>query len=87
MCIRDRGWATWKRAWGRYTGDLNTWQEIQRDGTFARTYPGRIRHFVKKELDYYAQQGKFPWDYLLWVSFMKSGGLCVVPCVNLFSND
>ena len=81
------GWATWKRAWGRYTGDLNTWQEIQRDGTFARTYPGRIRHFVKKELDYYAQQGKFPWDYLWWVSCMKAGGLCVVPCVNLISNE
>lgn len=81
------GWATWKRAWDRYCGDESAWKEIQEDGTFARTYPPRIRHFVKKELNHYYGQKKCPWDYLWWVSCMKHQGLCAVPKVNLISNE
>ena len=81
------GWATWKRAWDCYSGDPSVWKQIRRDGTLAKTYPPRIRHFVTKELDYYYERGNCPWDYLWWVSCMKEGGLCAVPQVNLISNE
>jgi hypothetical protein len=81
------GWATWKRAWNYYNENKELWKEIKEDGTLARTYPPRIRHFVKKELDHYYEKGQCPWDYLWWVSCMKAEGLCAVPNVNLISNE
>lgn len=81
------GWATWKRAWKDYCNDGSAWEEIQRNGTFEKTYPRRMRHFVKKELDFYYEQQKMPWDYKWWISCMKQEGLCAVPAVNLISNE
>ncbi|MBS6396182.1 MAG: hypothetical protein KH452_03365 [Clostridiales bacterium] len=81
------GWATWKRAWECYNEDEEVWKQIKKDGTLAQIYPFRIRHFVKKELDYYYERGKCPWDYLWWVSCMRYQGLCAVPSVNLISNQ
>ena len=81
------GWATWRRAWQCYQDDNSIWEQVKKDGTLARIYPSRIRHFVKKELDYYYERGKCPWDYLWWVSCMKYQGLCVIPKVNLISNE
>lgn len=81
------GWATWKRAWAHYCDDGSEWERIQRDGTLARVYPPRTRYYVKKELNFYFQRGKCPWDYLWWISCMGAGGLCAVPKVNLISNE
>lgn len=81
------GWATWKRAWEYYCSDGSIWKEIQRNGIFRKTYPIRIRHFIKKELDYYYRQRKMPWDYMWWLSCMKYQGLCAVPKVNLITNE
>lgn len=81
------GWATWKRAWKYYCNDGSAWEEIQKNGTFRKTYPMRMRHFVKKELDFYYGQQKMPWDYMWWISCMKHQGLCAVPKVNLISNE
>ncbi len=81
------GWATWRRAWERYCDDRTVWDQIQRDGTFAKVYPLRTRYYVKKELNYYFARGKCPWDYLWWISCMGVGGLCAVPKVNLITNE
>lgn len=81
------GWATWKRAWDHYCDDESEWKRIQKDGTLARTYPPRMRYYVKKELNYYMAKGKCPWDYLWWISCMGAGGLCAVPKVNLVTNE
>lgn len=81
------GWATWRRAWEHYCDSRTEWDRIRRDGTFARVYPFRTRYYVKKELDYYFNRGKCPWDYLWWISCMGAGGLCAVPKVNLITNE
>ncbi|MCD8363510.1 MAG: hypothetical protein LUC98_11255 [Lachnospiraceae bacterium] len=81
------GWATWRRAWKYYCADASRWEEIQRDGSFAAAYPARTRYYLKKEFGYYFQRGKCPWDYLWWISCLGEGGLCVVPKVNLISNE
>lgn len=81
------GWATWRRAWDHYCGDGTEWERIQREGIFAQTYTPRVRYYVKKELNYYMERGKCPWDYLWWISCMGAGGLCAVPKVNLIANE
>lgn len=81
------GWATWKRAWQHYCDDATEWERIQSDGTLEKIYPMRARYYVKKELNYYFQRGKCPWDYLWWISCMGRGGLCAVPKVNLITNE
>lgn len=81
------GWATWKRAWEHYCDDGSEWERIQKDGTLAGIYPRRTRYYLKKELNYYFERGKCPWDYLWWISCMGAGGLCAVPKVNLITNE
>ncbi len=81
------GWATWRRAWKYYCDDETEWERIQKDGTLAKTYPARSRYYLKKELNYYFDRGKCPWDYLWWISCMGKGGLCAVPKVNLITNE
>lgn len=81
------GWATWRRAWEHYCDDESEWNRIQQDGTLAEVYPYRTRYYVKKELNYYFERGKCPWDYLWWISCMGAGGLCAVPKVNLITNE
>lgn len=81
------GWATWRRAWEHYCDNESEWRRIQKDGTLAKVYPLRTRYYVKKELNYYFQRGKCPWDYLWWISCMGVGGLCAVPKVNLITNE
>lgn len=81
------GWATWRRAWSHYCDGEAEWKRVQKDGTLAGVYPLRTRYYVKRELNYYFNRGKCPWDYLWWVSCMGAGGLCAVPRVNLITNE
>lgn len=91
ICFTSRvycwGWATWSRAWKYYCDDGSEWKRIQENGVFAKTYSLRTRYYVKKELNYYFDRGKCPWDYLWWISCMGKGGLCIVPKVNLITNE
>ena len=81
------GWATWRRAWRYYCDGRSEWDRIQKDGTLAKIYSLRTRYYVKRELNYYFDKGKCPWDYLWWISCMGRGGLCTVPKVNLITNE
>lgn len=81
------GWATWRRAWRRFDGDLSDWPERRR-GDWLRKALGRAEaaaHWTGifdrchgGRLDSWA----YPWSYSCW----KAGYLCVVPGCNLVSN-
>ncbi|MEP1469840.1 MAG: glycosyltransferase family 2 protein [Halieaceae bacterium] len=81
------GWATWRRAWKNYEGDLpfwpewhdsKDWQETVTDRR-ERRYWGRIfDHVCSNKIDSWA----YPWTACVW----KSGGLTATPNVNLVSN-
>lgn len=81
------GWATWRRAWAQYDGDIKFWPEWKlsqdlRDKTpdpFEQSYWIDIfdRIYLKK-IDSWA----YPWMTCLWYH----GGLTATPRVNLVTN-
>lgn len=82
------GWATWKRAWQEYTGDLpfldewlksKSWKEIN-SNFFERRYWKRI--FTQVRDGEIPTAWDYPWTACLWHSQM----LTITPNVNLVSN-
>lgn len=81
------GWATWRRAWQHYRGDLAFWPEWSqtvdwKDKTpdpVERRYWARIFERVRRhEIDSWA----YPWTASVWYQ----GGLTATPNVNLVTN-
>lgn len=82
------GWATWKRAWKYWDGDLAIWPEIKATGFLNDiaagnevfvTYWGKIfdKCYAGK-IDSWA----YPWTYSCWIQ----SGLTILPNENLVSN-
>lgn len=85
--VYNWGWATWRRAWRKFDGSQEQWEQIQRDGTLTRIYSEKNTQYLKREFNHYFSQGLCPWDYRWWISCLSQEGLCAVPKVNLISNE
>jgi len=81
------GWATWRRSWKFYRGDIGFWQNWKTSHDWHRLVPDsverryweRIFERVQKcEIDSWA----YPWTASVW----HHGGLTATPNVNLVSN-
>jgi hypothetical protein len=81
------GWATWRRAWQFYRGDLPFWQQWNSSDEWLQTIPDRVERnywssiFEKvrrNEIDSWA----YPWTASVWYH----GGLTATPNVNLVTN-
>jgi hypothetical protein len=81
------GWATWRRAWQHYSGDLPFWPEWKLTSDWRRKIPDRIeqRYWAdifervsRNEIDSWA----YPWTGSVWYH----GGLTATPNVNLVTN-
>ena len=81
------GWASWRRAWQLYDGDLNFWPDWKRSEAWLSEFPDRVvRRYWEKIFDrMYAQQID-TWDYPWTASVWYHGGLTATPNVNLVSN-
>lgn len=81
------GWATWKRCWKHFDGDLSFWPEWKE----SRDYKAKIsnaseRAFWSNVFDrMYAGTDKV-WDYQWVAALWKQNGLSVIPQNNLVSN-
>ena len=82
------GWATWKRAWKLYDGNLSDWQEVKAKGLIG-SIGGDNRTFVAYWSKIFDQcySGKidswaYPWTYSCWLQ----SGLTILPSVNLVTN-
>ena len=66
------GWATWRRAWKHYQGDIPFWPEWIKnwEHVFKRVHEGKIDSWA------------YPWAASTWYS----GGLTATPNKNLVSN-
>ena len=81
------GWATWRRAWAQYDGDIKFWPEWKHSLDWRNKTPDPYeqifwvdifdRIFLKK-IDSWA----YPWMACLWYH----GGLTATPRVNLVTN-
>ena len=81
------GWASWRRSWQHYRGDLPFWPEWKLSQDWGHKTPDRIeRHYWNKifdkvhreEIDSWA----YPWTGCVWYH----GGLTATPNVNLVTN-
>jgi len=81
------GWASWRRAWQNYDGDLAMWPEIRASGRLAAVIPDAAeRAYWTKILDA-VHGGKIDtWDYQWNLSSWAQGRVSIVPAVNLISN-
>ncbi len=81
------GWATWRRAWAQYDGDIKFWLEWKQSQDWSTKTPDPFeqaywvdifdRIYLKK-IDSWA----YPWMTCLWYH----GGLTATPRVNLVTN-
>ena len=81
------GWATWRRSWQHYQGDLAFWPEWRLSEAWRQLTPDSVerRYWNKiferaraKQIDSWA----YPWTASVWFK----GGLTATPNVNLVSN-
>ncbi len=81
------GWATWRRAWLNYDGEIRIWPEIK-DGDWLKDILGGsdiVRYWFNifqlayvDKIDSWA----YPWTFSCWIQ----NGLSILPNVNLVSN-
>tara|TARA_B100000925_G_scaffold237650_1_gene186446 strand:+ start:101 stop:1063 length:963 start_codon:yes stop_codon:yes gene_type:complete len=81
------GWASWRRSWKNYQGDIKFWSEWKRSKDWLNSMPDKaerkyweniFKNVYSKKIDSWA----YPWTASLW--YKK--GLTVTPNVNLVSN-
>ena len=81
------GWATWRRAWQYYDGEMKYWPEI-RDGYWLNAILGdsqAIKYWAKvfqTTYDNKVDTWDYPWTFACWIQ----NGLTILPNVNLVSN-
>ena len=81
------GWATWRRAWQYYQGDLSFWPEWSLSEDWSEKMPNPVEHrYWRKIFDQvHAGEGDswaYPWLASTWYNY----GLTVTPNLNLVSN-
>lgn len=81
------GWATWKRAWGKYDVEIKTWPRVKKEKLFdilyisdnEKTYWTNIFDLVyENKIDTWDYQ----WSYACWYN----KALAITPTVNMISN-
>ena len=81
------GWATWKRAWDHYDGDLDNWKKIRGTKAVNTLWPDRIERKIRSEaLDAMLEDPDVTWDYQWMFTVSYNRGLTIVPRHNLVSN-
>ncbi len=82
------GWATWRRAWRRYDGALDSWPAFRDGGGLARSFEDPVEAaYWRTHLDRLRDTGKpDTWDYQWAFTNFRDGRLSIVPNVNLVSN-
>lgn len=83
------GWATWRRAWRKYDVEMKEWGRPQGKKFLYKLFPTTQRymrtHMIKIFNESYTGSLK-TWDVQWLYACLVSGGLCIIPRVNLISN-
>ena len=81
------GWATWRRAWKHYQGDINFWPKWKTSDAWTKFKSDKIeRRYWQKIFDSCYSKQIDTWDYQWLASTWYKGGLTATPNVNLVSN-
>lgn len=82
------GWATWRRAWQHYDGDMRAWPELRDAGWLNRQLDSQLArdywtYILEKA---WASPQTRSWDYAWALSSWRRQGFSIIPSVNLVSN-
>ena len=81
------GWASWRRAWKHYQGDINFWPEWSNSKAWLNYLPDKVeRRYWQKIFDRVYAEKIDSWAYPYTASIWYNGGLTATPNVNLVSN-
>ncbi len=81
------GWATWKRAWGKYDVDMKSYPQCLREEKLLQLFPDPAsRRYWKKNFDLVYEQRKDTWDFQWQYATSFYQGLTIIPNKNLISN-
>lgn len=81
------GWATWRRAWTHYQGDIPFWQEWKASREWRElSHSEPERRYWEPIFDRVARQEIDSWAYPWTASVWYQGGLTATPNVNLVTN-
>jgi GT2 family glycosyltransferase len=81
------GWASWRRAWRCYDGDMTGWREMKRQEQLKSFYSqDYMRRHVAGMFDAAFEHRINSWAIRWFYACLFNNGLCVVPRVNLISN-
>ena len=81
------GWASWRRSWRHYQGDLPFWPEWSASVDWQKKTPDPVeRHYWWRIFERVSAGGIDSWGYPWTASTWYHGGLTATPNVNLVSN-
>jgi hypothetical protein len=81
------GWATWRRAWRQFQGDLPFWPEWRTSDAWKQHTPDKVERRYWDRIFERVRAGQIDsWAYPWTASVWYHGGLTATPNVNLVSN-
>jgi hypothetical protein len=81
------GWATWRRAWQHFDGDMTLWPQVRRQHLLRAVFPETRALNYWENIFQEVYDGKIrAWDYRWTLSCWLQNGLHILPGVNLVSN-
>jgi len=81
------GWASWRRAWKYFDGDLSFWPEWSQSNDWIAKTPDSIERSYRQKIFDRVRKGQIDsWAYPWTASIWYRGGLTATPNVNLISN-
>jgi hypothetical protein len=81
------GWATWKRAWDKYSYDINELDDFIKKKKINRIFRRKCdRDYWLNMFKKIEKHGIDIWDYQWTYAILKNSGLCINPSKNLVSN-
>jgi hypothetical protein len=81
------GWATWRRAWQHYQGDIPFWPEWKNSSDWRQKTPDKIERFYWSNIfDTVRLNAVDSWAYPWLACIWYHGGLTATPNVNLVTN-
>lgn len=81
------GWASWRRVWQHYDVDMKSWPEVRQNNRLHALCLHPFEKLWRQEMfdESYAQRID-TWDYQWGYARLLTGGVNIVPAVNLISN-
>ena len=81
------GWATWRRAWQHFDGDMTLWPQVREQHLLKAIFPeARTLNYWENIFQQVYDSKIKAWDYRWTLSCWLQNGLHILPGVNLVSN-